>query len=139
MFEKKNWIGGSKKWNFLVVLCSINNRKDLRLYGANDSNYCVSFILCLPCSLKCRSLSRENPYQNHQTKNVTKRWQKSTLIFEIYYFIFWNFFHRAVASPVFNVGNWICWTFRNRWLNVADGVAEYNYCIDMGFCSYGFS
>ena len=36
-----------------------------------------------------------------------KRWQKSALIFERLCFIFWNFFHRAVALPVFNVGDWI--------------------------------
>ena len=36
-----------------------------------------------------------------------KRWQKSALIFERLCFIFWNFFHRAVASPVSNVGDWI--------------------------------
>ena len=36
-----------------------------------------------------------------------KRWQKSALIFERLYFIFWNFFHSAVTSPVSNVGDWI--------------------------------
>ena len=36
-----------------------------------------------------------------------KTWQKSALIFERLCFIFWNFFHRAVALPVFNVGDWI--------------------------------
>ena len=32
--------------------------------------------------------------------------------------------HRAVASSASNLGDWIWWTFRNRWLNVADGVVE---------------
>ena len=42
---------------------------DLRLYGADTPNFCVSFLLHLVCCLKCRSQSRENPYQNHKTKN----------------------------------------------------------------------
>ena len=50
--------------------------------------------------------------------------KKSALIFERLCFIFWNFFHRAVASPVSNVGDWISWTFQNQWLNVADGAVE---------------
>ena len=54
---------------------SIVSIKDLCPYGANAPNFCVSFLLRLLCSLKCRSQSRENPYQNHQTKNekVTKK------------------------------------------------------------------
>ena len=45
------------------------------LYGANAPNFCVSFLLRLLCSLKCRSQSFENPHRNHQTKNekVTKK------------------------------------------------------------------
>ena len=39
-------------------------------------------------------------------------------------FIFWNFFHRAIASPISNVEDWIWCTFRNRWSNVSDGVVE---------------
>ena len=37
----------------------------MHLYGANAPNFCVSFLLRLLCSLKCR----EDPYQNHQAKN----------------------------------------------------------------------
>ena len=33
-----------------------------------------------------------------------KRWQKSALIFERLCFIFWNFFHKAFAPPVSNLG-----------------------------------
>ena len=36
-----------------------------------------------------------------------EKWQKIALIFERWCFSFWDFFHRAVASPVFNVGDWI--------------------------------
>ena len=75
------------------------------LYGANAPNFCVSFLLRLLFSLKCRNQNCENPYQNHQTKN--EKMTKSALIFERLCFIFWNFFHRAVALPVSNVGDWI--------------------------------
>ena len=46
------------------------------LYGANAPNFCVSFLLRLLFSLKCRNQNYENPYQNHQTKNerVTKKY-----------------------------------------------------------------
>ena len=53
-----------------------------------------------------------------------KRWQKRALIFKS--FIFWNFFHWAVASPMSNVGDWIWWTFQNRWVNVAYGVLPFH-------------
>ena len=56
-----------------------------------------------------------------------KRWQKRALIFES--FIFWNFFHWAVASPVSNVVEWIWWTFQNQWLNVAYGVCRTNVIV----------
>ena len=42
---------------------------DLRLYGADTPSFCVSFLLRLVCYLKCRSQSRENPYQNQKTKH----------------------------------------------------------------------
>ena len=47
----------------------------MRLCGANAPNFCVSFHLRLPCSLRCRNQNCQNPYQNHQTKNkkVTKQ------------------------------------------------------------------
>ena len=37
--------------------------------------FCVSFLLRMPCSLRCRSQNCENPYQNHQTENkkITKK------------------------------------------------------------------
>ena len=59
----------------VAVLYSINNRKDLGVYGANAINFCVSLLLRLLFSLKCRNQNCENPYQNHQTKNeeVTKK------------------------------------------------------------------
>ena len=45
------------------------------LYGASAPNFCVSFLLRLLFSLKCRNQNCENPYQKHQTKNekVTKK------------------------------------------------------------------
>ena len=58
-----------------------------------------------------------------------KRWQKCALILERLCFIFWNFFHRAVASPVSNVGDWIWWTFQNQWVNVAYGVCRTNVIV----------
>ena len=43
------------------------------------------------------------------SKSSDKEWKddKNALIFERLCFIFWNFFHRAVALPVSNVGDWI--------------------------------
>ena len=60
-------------------------------------------------------------------RQIMKRWQKRALIFES--FIFWNFFQWAVASPVSNVGDWIWWTFQNRWVNVAYGVCRTNVIV----------
>ena len=54
-------------------------------------------------------------------------WQKRALIFES--FIFWNFFHWTVASPVSNVGDWIWWIFQNQWVNVAYGVCRTNVIV----------
>ena len=67
------------------------------------STFCVSFLLRLLCSLKYWSQSRENLCQSNLTK--MKKWRKSTLIFEWFCSIFWNIFHRAVASPLPRVRN----------------------------------
>ena len=53
------------------------------LYGANAPNFYVSFVLRLLCFLKCQSQTRQNPYQNDQTKN-----EKVALILERFCFIF---------------------------------------------------
>ena len=76
-------------------------------FGVNAPNFCVSFLLRWLFSLKCRRKSRENPYQNHPTKNenVTKRALLSSKVYD--YFFFFNFFHGAVALPVSNLGDWI--------------------------------
>ena len=60
-------------------------------------------------------------------RQIMKRWQKRALIFES--FIFWNFFHWAVASLVSNVGDWIWWTYQTRWVNVAYGVCRTNVIV----------
>ena len=86
------------------------------------SKFLCKLSFTFACSLKCWSQNCENPFQNHQTnnENVTK---KCTYLPKIMLH-FLKFFHRAVASPVSNVGDWIWWAFQNRWVNVAYGVCR---------------
>ena len=59
-------------------------------FGVNAPNFCVSFLLRWLFSLKCRRKSRENPYQNHPTKNenVTKRALLSSKGYDYFFFQF---------------------------------------------------
>ena len=98
----------------------------MHLHGANAQNFCVSFLLHLLCSLKCRSQGHENPYQNHPTKSGVKVTKKYTYLWNIMLHLLkclpWS---SCFASS--NVRNWICWTFQNWLLNVAEGVAEWSF------------
>ena len=75
------------------------------LYGTNAPNFCVSFfyICFVPWCVEVKF----GRIHIKIIRQKMKKWQASTLIFEKFCFIFWNFFHRAVASPVSNVKNWI--------------------------------
>ena len=75
-------------------------------FGVNAPNFCVSFLLRWLFSLKCRRKSRENPYQNHPTKNenVTKRALLSSKGCDYFFFSISSMGQLLYQCPTWEIG-----------------------------------